>query len=115
MDRRGTQLRVPPALLPLMADGGHILNVSSGIARFALPGYATYAAMKGSVEALTRYLALELGPRRVAVNTIAPGAIATNFGDGAVGDNTQLNGLIASQTALGQVGQQIEVSGGPHL
>lgn len=125
------------ALLPLMADGGRILNVSSGLARFSLPGYAAYAAMKGGVEVLTRYLALELGPRRIAVNTIAPGAIATDFGNGAVRDNAQLNGLIASQTALGRVGQpedigsamgalltdelgwvngqRIEVSGGIHL
>jgi len=124
-------------LLPLIADGGRILNVSSGLARFSLPGYAAYAMMKGGVEVLTRYLALELGPRRIAVNTIAPGAIATDFGGGAVRDNAQLNGLIASQTALGRVGmpqdigramgalltddlgwvngQRIEVSGGIHL
>ena len=125
------------ALLPLLADGGRILNVSSGLARFSLPGYAAYAAMKGGVEVLTRYLALELGARRITVNTIAPGAIATDFGGGAVRDNAQLNGLIASQTALGRVGlpddigavmaalvsdgmgwvngQRIEVSGGIHL
>ncbi len=125
------------ALLPLMQDGGRILNVSSGLARFSLPGYAAYAAMKGGIEVLTRYLALELGPRRIAVNTIAPGAIATDFGGGAVRDNAQLNALIASQTALGRVGeaddigkvmgallsddlgwvngQRLEASGGIHL
>lgn len=97
------------ALLPLIADGGRILNVSSGLARFSLPGYAAYAAMKGGIEVLTRYLALELGPRRIAVNTIAPGAIATDFGGGAVRDNAQLNGLIASQTALGRVGQPEDI------
>lgn len=91
-------------LLPLIEDGGRILNVSSGLARFSLPGYAAYAAMKGAVEVLTRYLAKELGPRGIAVNTIAPGAIETDFGGGAVRDNAQLNAFIASQTALGRVG-----------
>jgi NAD(P)-dependent dehydrogenase (short-subunit alcohol dehydrogenase family) len=97
------------ALLPLIADGGRILNVSSGLARFSLPGYAAYAAMKGGIEVLTRYLALELGPRRIAVNTIAPGAIATDFGGGAVRDNAQLNGHIAGQTALGRVGEANDI------
>lgn len=97
------------ALLPLIADGGRILNVSSGLARFSLPGYAAYAAMKGGIEVFTRYLALELGPRRIAVNTIAPGAIATDFGGGVVRDNAQINGLIASQTALGRVGQPDDI------
>ena len=92
------------ALLPLIADGGRILNVSSGLARFALPGYAAYATMKGGVEVLTRYLAKELGPRGIRVNTLAPGAIETDFGGGAVRDNAQLNAFIASQTALGRVG-----------
>lgn len=92
------------ALLPLMADGGRILNVSSGLARFALPGYAAYAAMKGAMEVLTRYQAKELGPRRIAVNILAPGAIETDFGGGAVRDNRELNAFIASQTALGRVG-----------
>ena len=91
-------------LLPLVEDGGRILNVSSGLARFSLPGYAAYAAMKGAVEVLTRYLAKELGPRGIAVNTIAPGAIETDFGGGAVRDNAQLNAFVASQTALGRVG-----------
>jgi NAD(P)-dependent dehydrogenase (short-subunit alcohol dehydrogenase family) len=99
------------ALLPLIADGGRILNVSSGLARFSLPGYAAYAAMKGGVEVLTRYLALELGPRRIAVNTIAPGAIETDFGGGAVRDNAELNAAIASQTALGRVGQPQDIGG----
>ena len=91
-------------LLPLMEDGGRILNVSSGLARFSLPGYAAYAAMKGAVEVLTRYLAKELGSRGIAVNTIAPGAIETDFGGGAVRDNAQLNAFVTSQTALGRVG-----------
>jgi NAD(P)-dependent dehydrogenase (short-subunit alcohol dehydrogenase family) len=96
-------------LLPLMDDGGAILNISSGLARFSLPGYAAYAAMKGAVEVLTRYLALELGPRRIRVNTLAPGAIETDFGGGAVRDNRDLNAMIASQTALGRVGQPTDI------
>ena len=92
------------ALLPLLADGGRILNVSSGLTRFALPGYAAYAAMKGAIEVLSHYLAKELGPRGIAVNVLAPGAIETDFGGGAVRDNAQLNQFIASQTALGRVG-----------
>jgi|SRR5208282_1127578 len=98
-------------LLPLIADGGRILNVSSGLARFSVPGYAAYAAMKGGVEVLTRYLAKELGGRGIAVNVIAPGAIATDFGGGAVRDNKDLNAYIASQTALGRVGQPDDIGG----
>ncbi|PLM49772.1 short-chain dehydrogenase, partial [Klebsiella pneumoniae] len=74
-------------LLPLLQDGGRILNVSSGLARFALPGYAAYAAMKGAMEVLTRYQAKELGGRGISVNIIAPGAIETDFGGGEVRDN----------------------------
>jgi NAD(P)-dependent dehydrogenase (short-subunit alcohol dehydrogenase family) len=96
-------------LLPVLADGGRILNVSSGLARFSLPGYAAYASMKGAIEVLTRYLAKELGPRGISVNTLAPGAIATDFGGGAVRDNPQLSGFIASQTALGRVGQPDDI------
>ena len=92
------------ALLPLIADGGRILNVSSGLARFSFSGYSAYATMKGGVEVLTRYLAKELGPRRISVNTLAPGAIETDFGGGAARDNAQLNAAIAAQTALGRVG-----------
>ena len=91
-------------LLPLIADGGRIVNLSSGLTRFALPGYAAYAAMKGGIEVLTRYLAKELGPRGIAVNVVAPGAIETDFGGGAVRDVKELNSFIASQTALGRVG-----------
>ena len=124
-------------LLPMIEDGGRILNYSSGLARFSLPGYAAYAGAKGAVEALTRYMAKELGPRRIAVNVIAPGAIETDFGGGAVRDNPDLNRLVADQTAMGRVGlpddvgaavaailadgnvwmtgQRIEVSGGQNL
>jgi NAD(P)-dependent dehydrogenase (short-subunit alcohol dehydrogenase family) len=92
------------ALLPLMADGGRIINISSGLARFSLPGYAAYAAMKGGVEVLTRYMASEFGARGIAVNTVAPGAIETDFGGGRVRDNAELNSFVASQTALGRAG-----------
>ena len=98
-------------LLPLLADGGRIVNISSGLTRFSLPGYAAYATMKGGVEVLTRYLAKELGARGIAVNTLAPGAIETDFGGGAVRDNAQLNSMIASQTALGRVGQPDDIGG----
>jgi NAD(P)-dependent dehydrogenase (short-subunit alcohol dehydrogenase family) len=124
-------------LLPLIADGGRILNVSSGLARFCAPGYAAYGAMKGAIEVLTRYLAKELGPRGIAVNVIAPGAIETDFGGGAVRDNPAANAYVASVTAMGRAGlpddiggaiasillgdnqwmtaQRIEVSGGMYL
>ena len=92
------------ALLPLLRDGGRIINTSSGLARFSLPGYSAYAVMKGGIEVLTRYLAKELGPRQIRVNTLAPGAIETDFGGGVVRDNQELNKMIASQTALGRVG-----------
>lgn len=98
-------------LLPLMADGGRILNVSSGLTRFTFPGYAAYAAMKGAVEVLTHYLARELGARRITANVIAPGAIATDFGGGAVRDNPQLNQMISGMTALGRVGLPDDIGG----
>lgn len=96
-------------LLPLMADGGRIINVSSGLARFSMVGYAAYASMKGAVEVWTRYLAQELGPRRINVNILAPGAIATDFGGGTVRDNPEVNKMIASSTALGRVGEADDI------
>ena len=124
-------------LLPLMADGGRILNVSTGLARFTLPGYAAYAAMKAGVEVLTRYMAKELGSRGITVNAIAPGAIATDFAGGVVRDVAEVNRHVASTIPLGRVGlpddvgaavaallsdaagwingQRIEVSGGQNL
>ncbi|RTQ47791.1 SDR family oxidoreductase [Hymenobacter gummosus] len=97
--------------LPLLADGGRIINISSGLARFATPGYAAYAAMKGAMEVLTRYQAKELGARGIAVNIVAPGAIETDFGGGVVRDNAQVNQHIASQTALGRVGLPEDIGG----
>ena len=98
-------------LLPLMANQGRILNISSGLTRFSLPGYAAYASMKGAIETLTKYLAKELGPRGITVNVVAPGAIETDFGGGAVRDNPQVNSFVASQTALGRVGLPDDVGG----
>lgn len=98
-------------LLPLIKDGGRIVNLSSGLARFTLPGYSAYASMKGAIEVLTRYMAKELGYRQIAVNTVAPGAIETDFGGGAVRDNPEINNFIASQTALGRVGLPDDIGG----
>ena len=125
------------ALLPLLADGGRIVNISSGLTLMTLPGYAAYSAAKGAVEVLTRYMAKELGARGIAVNTVAPGAIETDFGGGVVRDNPEINKQLASITALGRVGvpedigpaianllssdnrwinaQRIEISGGQAL
>jgi NAD(P)-dependent dehydrogenase (short-subunit alcohol dehydrogenase family) len=91
-------------LLPRLADGGRIVNLSSGLTRYALPGMAAYAVMKGGVEVLSRYLAKELGPRRIAVNTVAPGAIETDFNGGVVRDNPDYNRRVAEATALGRAG-----------
>ncbi|MGD1879072.1 MAG: SDR family NAD(P)-dependent oxidoreductase [Kiloniellaceae bacterium] len=125
------------ALLPLIADGGRIVNFSSGLTRTSFPGFAAYSAAKGAVEVLSVYLAKELGPRRIAVNTVAPGAIETDFLGGAVRDTPDLNKVFAEMTALGRVGlpddigsmvanllsednrwvnaQRIEVSGGQSI
>lgn len=124
-------------LLPVIRDGGRILNISSGLTRFSMPGFSAYASMKGAVEVLTAYMATELGHRKIVVNVLAPGAIETDFGDGAVRDNRELNDFVASNTALGRAGlpedigaavaallddgsgwingQRIEASGGMHL
>jgi NAD(P)-dependent dehydrogenase (short-subunit alcohol dehydrogenase family) len=124
-------------LLPLINDGGRIVNISSGLTRFAVPGSSAYGSMKGAIEVLTRYLAKELGPRGITANVVAPGAIATDFGGGRVRDNPEINRNVAAMTALGRVGvaddigpmiaallsddnrwvngQRIEVSGGMQL
>lgn len=96
-------------LLPLINNGGRIINISSGLARFSIPGSSAYASIKGAVEVLTRYLAKELGPRGIVVNTVAPGAIATDFSGGMVRDNPEVNRSVADMTALGRVGQPDDI------
>ncbi|MFJ3482982.1 SDR family NAD(P)-dependent oxidoreductase [Pseudomonas sp. NPDC090202] len=91
-------------LLPLIADGGRIVNLSSGLARFSPVGYAAYASMKGAIEVWTRYLARELGPRGITVNALAPGAIETDFSGGTVRDNGEVNAWVAANTAMGRAG-----------
>lgn len=124
-------------LLPLMKDGGRIVNLSSGLARFTLARMSAYAMTKGAIEVFTRYLAKELGPRGITANTVAPGAIETDFGGGFVRDNPEAKKAVAAITSLGRAGlpddigpmiaallsddnrwvngQRIEVSGGAHL
>ncbi len=124
-------------LLPIMNDGGGIVNISSGLTRFTYSGYDAYSTMKGGVETLTKYQAKFLGNRKIRVNVVAPGAIETDFGGGAVRDNQELNDYLSSLTALGRVGvpddvgtvvaflctddakwvnaQRIEVAGGIHI
>ena len=96
-------------LLPLINDGGRIINISSGLARFCIQGSSAYGSMKGAVEVLTRYLAKELGARGIAVNTVAPGAIATDFSGGMVRDNPEVNKRVAEMTALGRTGQPDDI------
>jgi NAD(P)-dependent dehydrogenase (short-subunit alcohol dehydrogenase family) len=91
-------------LLPLINDGGRIINVSSGLTRIILPGSAPYGSMKGAIEVLSKYMAKELGPRRITVNVVAPGAIATDFSGGVVRDNPDVNKRVADMTALGRAG-----------
>ena len=98
-------------LLPLINDGGGIVNISSGLTRIAMPGSSVYGSMKAAVETLTRYLAKELGSRKIRANVIAPGAIATDFGGGRVRDNEDINAQIASVTALGRVGLPDDIGG----
>jgi len=92
------------ALLPLLSDGGRIVNFSSGLTRVSYPGFAPYAAAKAAVEMLTVYMAREFGARGITVNTVAPGAIETDFGGGLVRDNADVNTQFARMTALGRVG-----------
>ncbi len=103
------------ALLPLIRDGGRIINLSSGLARFSYPGSSVYGATKAAIDTLTRYMALELGPRRITVNVIAPGAIETDFGNGNVRDNADLNAMIAGRTPLGRVGLPDDIGGAVSL
>jgi NAD(P)-dependent dehydrogenase (short-subunit alcohol dehydrogenase family) len=98
-------------LLPLIADGGRIINVSSGLARMTIPGSAAYGAMKAAVETFTRYAAKELSGRKITANVIAPGAIATDFSGGMVRDNPEINRMVVSMTALGRVGLADDIGG----
>jgi NAD(P)-dependent dehydrogenase (short-subunit alcohol dehydrogenase family) len=107
---KGVFFLTQKALL-VMNDGGRIINISSGLARFSYPGSSVYGSMKGAIEVLTRYLAKELGPRGIAANIVAPGAIATDFGGGHVRDNKDLSAQLASITALGRVGLADDIGG----
>jgi len=98
-------------MLPLMNDGGGIINVSSGLTRISVPGSSAYAAMKGAIEIFTRYLAKELGARGIKANTIAPGAIMTDFGGGHLRNDEQLKKFISSVTALGRPGVAEDIGG----
>ncbi len=98
-------------LLPLIKDGGRIVNLSTGLARFTLPGYAAYATVKGGIEVLTRYMAKELGARKISVNVVAPGPIENDFAGGVVRDNKEVNKFLASQTTLGRVGLPDDIGG----
>lgn len=98
-------------LLPLLNDGSSVVNTSSGLARFSFAGYSAYGAMKAAVDSLSRYQAVELGSRKIRVNSIAPGAIETDFGGGAVRDSAEYNQLVSSQTALGRVGLPDDIGG----
>jgi len=97
--------------LLLMNDNGSIINISSGTTRFCNPGYSVYASMKGAIEVFTRYLAKELGPRRIRVNVLAPGAIETDFNNATIKNNPQVKAMIASNTSLGRVGEAKDIGG----
>jgi len=97
--------------LPFINDGGGIINISSGLARISMPGSSVYGSLKAAVETLTRYLAKELGERKIRVNAVAPGAIETDFGGGRTRDNKEINARIAGITALGRVGLPDDIGG----
>lgn len=98
-------------LLPILNDGGGIVNISSGLARFSMPGASAYASMKGAIEVFTRYLAKELGAKQIRANVVAPGAIATDFGGGRVRDDEQVNQMVSSVTAMGRPGEAEDIGG----
>lgn len=96
--------------LPLIADDGRIINLSSGLARFVFPGYAAYASMKGAIEIFTKYLAKEVGARGITANVIAPGAIETDFTRDLFA-NEEAVGFVTAQTALGRTGVPDDIGG----
>lgn len=98
-------------LLPVINDGGRIINLSSGTTRFANPGYSIYASMKGAIEVFTRYLAKEVGPRGITANVLAPGPIETDFNNATIRNNPQLKGMLSNNTALGRVGVATDIGG----
>jgi NAD(P)-dependent dehydrogenase (short-subunit alcohol dehydrogenase family) len=110
----GTNLRgtffLIQALAPSMGDGGRIINVSTSLTRHVSPGTSLYAASKTAVESITRSLAVELGPRGIRINSIAPGPTATDFNGGAMRDDPALRSSLAANTALGRVGQPEEIA-----
>jgi NAD(P)-dependent dehydrogenase (short-subunit alcohol dehydrogenase family) len=99
------------AVVPLLADGGRILNTSTGLARFTGPGYPLYGSMKGAVEVLIRYWAQELGPRGITVNVVAPGPVATDFGGGYLRDNAEVRDAMGARAALGRIGEPDDIAG----
>ncbi|HEX6521876.1 MAG TPA: SDR family oxidoreductase [Streptosporangiaceae bacterium] len=96
-------------LLPFIRDNGRILNLSSGLVRFVFPGKGAYAASKGAVEPLTRYLAAELGPRGIRVNSLAPGATATDFSGGVIRDDPNYRKRVGDITALSRPAEPEEI------
>lgn len=98
-------------LVPMLADQGRIINLSTGLTRFCLPGYGAYAAMKGAVEIMSKYMAKELGHRGIRVNVVAPGAIDTDFNKAALEAHPEMRGFIGSQTALGRIGEPDDIGG----
>lgn len=96
-------------LEPMLVDGGAIMNISSGLARFTVPGSSVYGAMKAAIDQLTRYWAKELGARKVRVNSVAPGPVGTDFGGGRNRDNDDARAFLAAQTALGRVGEPDDI------
>lgn len=96
-------------LEPMLVDGGAILNISSGLARFAVPGSSVYGTMKAAIDHLTRYWAKELGSRKIRVNSVAPSPVATDFGGGRNRDNEDARAYLSSQTAMGRVGEPEDI------
>ncbi|MFC7375927.1 MULTISPECIES: SDR family NAD(P)-dependent oxidoreductase [unclassified Brachybacterium] len=103
-------LFVTQALLPHLSEGASIVNVSSSLSRHVSPATSVYAASKKALEALTRSFALELGPRDIRINSIAPGPTATDFNGGAMRDDDTMRTALSGQTALGRVGEPEDIA-----